>query len=179
MSINLRGHILNQRQLDAITPVMNDLIQGRIGQKKFEQACVDALEKAGCPLGYDTGIDSGKSLEQRAQDWIVNGRVGLSSKAIWSHMTGTPMKDDGFGAYLAPSDPADLNRCLLLLDLIPEWKPRMHEMAEHGPEWTGLIARWDEIVECFLDEVGLNWCKGKEIRATRTYALMKQARGAA
>ncbi len=47
MSINLKGHILNQRQLDAIVPVMNDLMHGKVSKKKFEQACVAALEAAG------------------------------------------------------------------------------------------------------------------------------------
>lgn len=176
MSINLKGHILNQRQLEAIVPVMNDLMQSKVSQKKFEQACVDALEAAGCPLGYDTSIDPSQTLEQRAQNWIINGEVGMSSKAIWAHMTGTPDKEDG---YSPPWDPADLNRCLLLLDLIPEWKPRMSEMAAHCVRWAGLSAKWDEIVECFLDEVGLNWSKGRDLRAVKTYAMMKFAMGEA
>lgn len=180
MSINLKGHILNQRQLDAITPVMNDYMHGKIkGHKKLEQACVAALEEAGCALGYDTTMPGAdKTVEERANKWIVDGQVGQSSKAIWSHMMGVALKDDGFGARY-PHDPDDLNRCLLLLDLIPEWKPRMHEMAAHGIRWAGLAAKWDEIVECFLDEVGLNWCKGHDLRATKTYAMMKFAMGEA
>ncbi|QNJ57429.1 hypothetical protein Dolphis_123 [Pseudomonas phage Dolphis] len=176
MSINLRGHVLNQRQLDAITPVMNDLMQGRVSQKKFEQACVDALEKAGCPLGYDTTMPGAdKTVEERAVAWIRDGRVGSSSRAIHDHMLGLKPK----WGYSEPSDPSDLNRCLLLLDLIPEWKPRMHEMAQRTPQWAGLVARWDEITQCFLDEVGLDWSKGHDLRATKTYALMKQAQGRA
>jgi len=172
MSINLRGHILNQRQLDAITPVMNDLMQGRVSQKKFEQACVDALEKAGCPLGYDTTMpDADKTVEERAVAWIRDGDVGMSSRAIHDHMLALEARE----GYSYPHDPDDLNRCLLLLDLIPEWVPRMHEMAMCGEEWAGLAARWDEISKCFLDEVGLNWCKAR--RAPKTYALMKQALG--
>ncbi|MDF5906403.1 hypothetical protein P4132_04145 [Pseudomonas aeruginosa] len=42
MSITLKGHALNQRQLDAITPVMNDLIQGRVDLASFDDACVKA-----------------------------------------------------------------------------------------------------------------------------------------
>ena len=34
---------------------------------------------------------------------------------------------------------------------------------------------FDEISQCFLDKVGLNWCKGKS--APRTYELMKAAIG--
>lgn len=53
MGINLRGFILEQPQLDAIVPVLNDHMNGKISKKKFEQACVDALEKRGCPLRDD------------------------------------------------------------------------------------------------------------------------------
>lgn len=176
MSINLKGYILNQRQLDSIVPVMNDLMQGKVSQKKFEKACVEALEKAGCALGYDTSMPSAEAtVEQRAVAWIRDGDVGMSSRAIHDHMLGLGPKR----GYSCPSDPSDLNRCLLLLDLIPEWKPRMGEMAAHGVRWAGLAAKWDEIVECFLDEVGLNWSKGDRLRATKTYAMMKFAMGEA
>lgn len=89
MSIILQGHTLNQRQLDAIVPVMNDMMHGKISAKKFEGECVKALEAAGCALGYDTGIPGAdKSVDERAQAWLLNGRVGMSSKAICSHMLG-------------------------------------------------------------------------------------------
>lgn len=173
MSIVLRGHTLNQRQLDAIVLPINEYMQGKIkGARKFEQACVDALETAGCPLGYDTGIDPSQTMEQRAQNWIVNGRVGQSSKAIWSHMMGIAIKNDGFGVRY-PLDPDDLNRCLLLLDLLPEWVPRIDEMAQYNKQWAALVADWDQIVDSFLDEVGLDWSKAKS--APRTYQLMQTA----
>lgn len=50
MSIILRGHELTQPQLDAIVPVLNDHMNGKISKKKFEQACVDACASAGCPI---------------------------------------------------------------------------------------------------------------------------------
>lgn len=53
MGINLRGFILEQPQLDAIVPVVNDHIHGKISKKRFEQACVEACDKAGCPLRED------------------------------------------------------------------------------------------------------------------------------
>ena len=168
----MQGQTLNQRQLDAIVPVMNDLMQGKVSQKKFEKACIAALEAAGCPLGYDTSMPGADTtVEQRAVAWIRDGRVGMSSRAIHDHMLGLKAKD----GYSYPHDPDDLNRCLLLLDLIPEWKSRMPEMAQHSAAWAGLVGRWEEIVATFLEEVGLNWSKGKS--APRTYALMKQALG--
>ena len=40
--------------------------------------------------------------------------------------------EPGFGGWSYPSDPADLGRCLRLLREIPEWAPRMPEMAKRG-----------------------------------------------
>lgn len=49
------GHELTQPQLDAIVPVLNAHIAGRISKKKFEPAVEEACRKAGCPIpGTDT-----------------------------------------------------------------------------------------------------------------------------
>lgn len=53
MSVVCRGFILEQPQLDAIVPVINAHACGVISKKKFEQACVDAMADAGCPLRED------------------------------------------------------------------------------------------------------------------------------
>ncbi|ASJ88653.1 TPA: hypothetical protein RJN57_000491 [Pseudomonas aeruginosa] len=51
MRIIHRGVELNQAQLDAIVPVLNDSMRGLIrGKKKLEAAIDKALEEAGCPL---------------------------------------------------------------------------------------------------------------------------------
>lgn len=172
MSITLKGHVLNQRQLDAITPVMNDLIQGRVSQAGFEDACVQALENAGCPLGYDVSMPgAGSTIEQRATKWLRDGQVGMSSRAIHDHMMGLAPRN----GFPYPHDPDDLNRCLLLLDLIPEWKPRMGEMAQHNPQWAALASNWEPITEAFLREAGLDW--QHHCKAPKTYALMRRALG--
>jgi len=58
MGIIHRGHELNQQQLDAILPVLQDSMNGRYRVKKKLEAAIDqALEAAGCPLPagtYDT-----------------------------------------------------------------------------------------------------------------------------
>lgn len=172
MSITLKGHVLNQRQLDAITPVMNDLIQGRVSQTGFEEACVQALEHADCPLGYDVSMPgTGSTVEQRATKWLRDGQVGMSSRAIHDHMLGLAPRN----GFPYPHDPDDLNRCLLLLDLIPEWKPRMGEMAQHNPQWAALAATWESITEAFLREAGLDWRYSNH--TPETYALMRRALG--
>lgn len=46
-----RGVVLDQQQLDAIVPVLNDSMNGVIrGKKKLEAAIDKALEAAGCPV---------------------------------------------------------------------------------------------------------------------------------
>lgn len=61
MSVVLRGFVLEQPQLDAIVPVLNAHMVGQISKKKFEQACVDAIEAAGCPLREDQERAKGES----------------------------------------------------------------------------------------------------------------------
>lgn len=96
--------------------------------------------------------------------WLAGRDTGLSSKAIASHMT------CGWcdGTY-PPADPADLGRCLRLLERFPEWKARMPEMAKYK-DWKNLIARWDEVAQSMADEVGIDWSKGRS--APKTYDLM-------
>jgi hypothetical protein len=106
-------------------------------------------------------------IERRALRWLAGGDSGASSKAICYHMLG--MKSDGS----FPWDPSDLGRCLRLLELFPEWKPRIREMARYSPQWAALVARWDELAEMMADEVGIDWSKGR--RAPRTYDAMKDA----
>lgn len=125
------------------------------------------------------GRDDGENIDhlderQRANLWMVRGLIGSSSKRIWAHMTGTIIEGNT-ADY--PYDPDDLNRCLLLLEVVPEWKPRMSEMAAHGPVWAALSARWEEISQCFIDEVGINWSKADTAR--KTYDLMKQVQASA
>ncbi|HHQ2718916.1 TPA: hypothetical protein ACSPMB_004837 [Pseudomonas aeruginosa] len=56
MRIIHRGHELNQQQLDAILPVLQDSMNGRYRVKKKLEAAIDqALEAAGCPLPAGTG----------------------------------------------------------------------------------------------------------------------------
>ena len=50
LSITHRGHKLTQQQLDALVPVLNERMHGKISEQEFEAAVDGALEKAGCPV---------------------------------------------------------------------------------------------------------------------------------
>lgn len=53
MTNRMQGYFLDQRQLDAIAPVLDRLVKGTIADSDYEAACMAALKEAGCPLGYD------------------------------------------------------------------------------------------------------------------------------
>jgi hypothetical protein len=103
--------------------------------------------------------------------WFSDGDTGMSSKAIATHMT----TGDCDGSY--PHDPADLGRCLRLLERFPDWKPRIGEMARYGSVWRAYAEHWDELAASMAAEVGINWSKGRS--APKTYDLMKRIAGRA
>ena len=110
-----------------------------------------------------------KVLNWIATGMIATGRVGASSKAMALAACGLP--SDGY----YPTDPSDFNRCLLMLEAVPEVREHFDKIAALGVVWERLISRWDEIESCFLEEVGHNWCKASA--APETYDLMKQVIG--
>ena len=84
-----------------------------------------------CPSCEKPTICHGKPVEQRALYWALSGDTGISSEAIARHMTGSAP-----GNYSPPSDMSDRGRCIRLLELIPEWIPRLKEMTKHDNSAT-------------------------------------------
>jgi len=88
-------------------------------------------------------------------EWIAGPRTGVSSKFIWTVMSGMSVADalkaDKWGAWNYPSDPDDFSRCYLLLQRHPEWRERLPELAEAGPVWAALVAHWGELEALFLN----------------------------
>lgn len=108
-------------------------------------------------------------VSKRMTKWLMGSDTGVSSKAILAFMVLVPNGTVYADTY--PYDPADLGRCLRLLDLIPEWKPHVAGMASNcGPYWKALVERWDELSVSLAAEVGEGWPKGS---APKTYALMR------
>ena len=105
-------------------------------------------------------------MKDKLLEWFATGRVGASSKAMACAAAGLP------GDKSHPYDPDDFNRCLLLLEAVPEIRDCMDNVAGISGTWAKLVNRWDEVEQCFLDEVGLNWSKARS--APKTYELMKE-----
>lgn len=98
-------------------------------------------EKAGAEL----------SARDREDHWLIGGDAGVSSKAIWSVMTGRASSSWERGST-TPRDPDDFGRCYRLLEDFPAWRERMPEVVAAHPEWSGLVAAWDELTSLYLEE---------------------------
>ena len=116
-----------------------------------------------------------RSELKKAFRWLFSHDTGMSSKAILGQM----LAGVSDGSY--PSDPADLGRCLRLLEKFPHWERRIVEMAKYGPVWAVYAVHWVELRDMMADEVGIDWSKGREARKTydRMKALQTQARATA
>jgi hypothetical protein len=75
-------------------------------------------------------------------EWLLSDDTGTSSKTILSVMTGSKMT--GTRADV-PYDGGDFGRCYRLLKEFPEWKTRLHEVAEKYVEWVAIVREWDRL----------------------------------
>ena len=100
-------------------------------------------------------------------DWYVSGEKGISSETMAATALGKK-HDRGD----APADPADLNRCIKLVDTAPEVKKAFPKIAALSEQWKAVIDNWDKLREMFIAEVGYDWNKKK--RAPETYKEMKR-----
>jgi hypothetical protein len=100
--------------------------------------------------------------------WFAGEDTGVSSNTIAAFMCGANMRK----VYkMTPSDPADLGRCLRLIEQFPEWKPRIPELASLGKNWGILAQNWDALALSMEAECGIHLEKGRS--APKTYDLMK------
>jgi len=116
-------------------------------------------------------------LGREAAEWLAVGHQGLSSAALFLRATGVrpDILRDGDDARHHPRDPADLNRCLLLVATVPEAARALPGMREVSPEWAALVDHWDELAALFHEEAGPDWSKARS--APRTYARMAELLG--
>lgn len=102
-----------------------------------------------CAIVGDTPIE-------RALRWSLSDYTGTSSQTLCAFMLG--IKRDAHD--MPPFDKSDRARCIKLLRLIPEWLPRLPELAEANPGGMGgepsevNNANWSEQIKLILQEGG-------------------------
>lgn len=116
-------------------------------------------------------------LTQRANLWVIYGSTGNSSLQLWGGMVGAESEDR---RHHHPGDFGDFNRCLLLLEAVPEWKSRIGEMASQSIGWSIWAEHWEALTNVFLEEHGLNFNKSSgdedKSKTEKARALLESVR---
>jgi hypothetical protein len=117
-------------------------------------------------------------FSEAARRWLSYGEVGASSAAMFWGCTGhiprgakVNVKDPAW-----PLDPADLRRCLALVESVPECAAGPESMRGKSEAWTRLADAWPSLLESIAAEVP-EWRSGKGGNAPKTYEMMKRALG--
>lgn len=81
------------------------------------------------------------SIPKEALAWVTSCDTGLSSRALFRVMADAGNIDEDH----YPRDVSDFGRCYRLLNIVPEWRERVQEMADYGPYWSALAHAWSEL----------------------------------
>lgn len=119
---------------------------------------LETLRKTAPPRRLPEGVEA---LSPAARAWLAQGERGLSSEAMFQHLTGFDANRKRSLSHTAyPHDAADFRRCRLLLEQVPELTPRLGEMASLSREWAQLVKQWDCLCAT-LDAEAPNWRNGQ------------------
>lgn len=106
-------------------------------------------------------------MDALVAEWLIGHDTGISSVTIVA-----VMESDGLIAqyrrYGHPHDPADLGRCIRLLDIAPAWyRLNLHRMKQVSPQWSALVDHWSELETLYRQELPTG-------RAPKCYARMRE-----
>jgi len=103
--------------------------------------------------------------------WLASGERGISSNTLFTELTGV----DALGTWMRshPHDPSDFRRCLQLLEIAPELRPKLFQMRSVSKEWERLVGHWPKIEKTLREESDFSGTAiGLEPAAPNTRALM-------
>ena len=103
--------------------------------------------------------------------WLAGPNTGLSSEAMAYCYLGI-QRAGRYSGTEHPLDPGDLNRCMLLVELVPEIKEKFDDIAKLSWQWAEIIGAWDELRDLLESEVGPP--QDATGLAHKTYARMKE-----
>jgi hypothetical protein len=132
---------------------------------------LDDLQKRLAPNAREEAKYAHSHLSPEAIEWLATGERGLSSEAMLAHLT-SDLLDTSKSDRSHPRDPADLRRCRLLLEAVPELQTRFAQMGALSKIWKRLVSEWDSLCAT-MDAETPNWRQGSG-KAPRTYEMMKE-----
>lgn len=112
------------------------------------------------------------TIEERVISWLLSGDTGNSAKTIVKYFlqacNDIYFRSNSMFPYkiskittpavpICPSDFDDFERCYKLLEIIPEWKEKIHNIAKLSPQWETLIDNWDAIEKRYLEREKYGW----------------------
>lgn len=110
--------------------------------------------------------------------WLASGERGLSSEQIVITLTGESWWAGSRYSTGSdhPHDPADLRRCMKLLDAVHLARASLPVMRSVSPQWATLVDHWDELTSLLTEEVPdiLGRARDNGGRAPRTFARMQE-----
>jgi len=120
-------------------------------KKRCNSRAVFVIGDPDCLSKWEEQIKAALAGCSREEQWWCGCDVGLSSKLLFAtlgdeiHSEVRHARLELKGAVQLPQDGADFGRCVRLLQLFPEWKARLPEVAARWPQWAGMVEHWDEL----------------------------------
>jgi hypothetical protein len=100
-------------------------------------------------------------------EWIVNGRVGISSQTMWAVLQGIEYIGD------KPYDPDDFSRCYKFVKLCNITEQDLQKISKTIPYWKPYIDNWQKLTEMYEQNDRENWVNSKKIGM---YEFMQELR---
>lgn len=98
----------------------------------------------------NTQLENYSDVEKKAYQWLENGKTGLSSLVMChtllpriKHNKIESLEQTHIGSY--PRDTSDFNRCLGLLEFVPELRQDLYKLKQINNQWNNLVEKWSEI----------------------------------
>ncbi len=136
---------LNLSQMDIAALIMQYLEKAH-GVKNLHSYQLNAILEASTNIVLEMTRPHVSAVPNMGLDaWRRCDDTGLSSlfmaSAIHAGLNGfKPLE-----CYHYPHDAADFNRCLKMLEAVPEFKPHRELVRPHGVHWARLLDQWDRI----------------------------------
>lgn len=143
-----------------------DLVDAGACRPLGAKLVVTNAERAGRLREAIAEYAAARAAGDRFEAWLHGSDTGTSSLTIAEVLSGRSDLVGTFGRS-TPRDPSDFWRCLNLLEVMPEWRDRLPEVAAAEPSWVPLVERWAEVEALYHEEAPSG-------RAPRCYDLIRE-----
>jgi hypothetical protein len=132
------GIIIDKKTLDIIVNIHTEE-----KRKKRVEYSEDLLSiRAGQGHSSSTGIRPDMDIKE-PPNVLYQGTSEKSVSSIKSNGLSSMGRANAFCGYSYPRDLCDFERCIKMIDAIPELKEKLYLMTDESKDWFSLISNWD------------------------------------